>query len=198
MDPCVKGCLRPGEEILIRAQRSRFAVIITWLSLPIFLLLVVCTTYLPAVIGMLTKAEARKNAAELLNVDSDSIGFGDALEAAWEQILSNVPTFVWVLIAFPFVMLVLAWIGYSAFTTLNLRRNELVQTNVRYIARTKSKLLFFTAEEVRNAVVEQSVWGKWFGFGNINISTNSGAITVHYICDPGFWKSKLLGIATQS
>ncbi len=190
MHSFIEKDLLEGETKRTEAKQSRAAIAVTWLCLPVFFVLTFCITYLPTVIATLANNELKNTAASILGIEGEDFGVIDAFQYAQEEILSLIPDIIWILLAIPFVMLVLAWIAWACYTTSKQLKNELIATNMRYIARSGKKLLCFHQADIRNVTIEKSIWGKLFGYGNLYIRTKEGTITVKYISDPEYWKKE--------
>ncbi len=86
------------------------------------------------------------------------------------------------------------WFCCCVYLTKKQWGNELILTDLRIFANDGSKTLEMKHEELVNATVDISFWGKIFKYGNINMQTRRGSITVNNICEPEFWKAKLYEI----
>ncbi len=176
--------IRDGENILCRSERSKAAVVITWLSVPsIFLVYYLFT--LPA---RIQKWLTDKVSDAVVDAMGDPLG--DVPDLGFFTF--EIPTFVKVLIAIPIVLLVLAWLGWALVSTRKMMGNEILHTDARIIARSAHAVFECPIDDIYNVILEQSIGGRLFGYGNLNISAKRGSVTVRCIKDPVMWRDRLL------
>ncbi len=96
------------------------------------------------------------------------------------------------LLIFMAVTVVLAWLTWSLYTTSRQRRYIFSRTNLRVIGKAKEETFFCPLQEIYDIRVEQSIWGKLFHYGHINVITYKGSINIQNIEAPHHWRNVLL------
>ena len=174
--------LKSGENIVKESKPSKLLLIATWLCLPLFVLTVFLITYLPPLFSTMASSAAKEALAEALGIPVGT-DFNVA-SAVYDQVFGSIPPVVKVLIAIPFVLLVLVWLGWCLVMTRKHYQYQLAVTNLRVIGKAKYELLNSPLNEVRNANLEQSLWGKIFSYGSITVQTSSRTLTFKNIHNP--------------
>ncbi len=105
--------------------------------------------------------------------------------------LFEIPTVLKILIFIPIVLLVLAWLGWAVYTTQRLLRNEILHTTERILAYSDGIFFESPLNEIQNAIIERSIWGRLLGYGNIHITAKNGSVTVRSIVNPDQWQASL-------
>lgn len=98
-----------------------------------------------------------------------------------------------------FLMLIVAAI-IMAKPFINVYMTELGFTNKRLIGKTgliNTKSLDSPLNKINNVSVNNGFWGKILGYGNVNISTSSGAYVYHSVAQPEDFKSRLMNQIDQ-
>ena len=171
--------LKSGENIVKESKPSKLCLIATWLCLPLMAILMFLITYLPSFFSMLAKSGAEKALEQATGIST-----GNPFSDAFSKAFGYIPTFVWVLIAIPVVILVLVWLGWCLVMTKKHYQYQLAITNLRVIGKAKYDLIDSPLSEVQNVHIAQSLWGKILCYGSITVQTKSGTSTFYNIHQP--------------
>ena len=174
--------LKPGEFVVKKTESSKLGLIMTWLCGPVCLITLFLITYLPPLFSMLASSAARQAAAEALGLSDGSEV--NVASYVFEQVFGFIPSFVWVLISIPLVCVVLAWLVWCLLMTYRHFQYKFVMTNQRVLGVAKGELLEASLNEVKNANIEQSIWGKLFRYGAVTVQTAKGTLTFYNIQNP--------------
>ncbi len=177
------GYIKADESIVKKAVPSKASIIVSWLSVPSFFLIYYIMT-LPARIKTVIVSTINDSIQEQLGIEK--------LDFSFELIPFEMPMLPKLLISIPIVMLVLAWLGFQAVMTCRLLSNHLWLTNERIFGRSNGMTLIANTNEIKNVMIESSIWGRLFGYGDLNIVTKSGSITVRSVAEPNEWKRILM------
>ena len=174
--------LKPGEFVVKKTERSTLGLVMTWISAPVILITLFLATYLPPLITMLVSSAAKQAAAEALGLSSSS----DLNVASYvlDEVFGFIPTFVWVLIGIPLAGIILGWLIWCLVMTFRHFQYKFVMTNLRVLGVARGELLDAPLNEVKNANMEQSIWGKLFRYGAITVQTARGSLTFYNIHKP--------------
>lgn len=175
--------LKPGEEIVSDAKISKAAIILLWVSVPAFLLVFCVIVYLPQIIAIQVNAELRRTIMEAMGVEY--LSFGNLLSAAKDQAFSSVfadlAGVVSGIVTFFVILLIIVWFIWACIYTRMNVRYSLTLTNQRVIATVKGESFEAEYKDIYNVCVLRSIWGKLFGFGEISVQAEKGAMTVKNI-----------------
>ena len=174
--------LKPDEFVVKNTRRSTLGLVMTWVSVPAILITMFLVTYLPSLFTMLFSSMARQAAAEALGLSDGS----DVNVASYvfDQVFGFIPTWVWVLIGIPVACMVLAWLIWGLVMTYRHFQYKFVMTNLRVLGVARGELLDAPLKDVKNANLEQSIWGKLFRYGAVTVQTSKGTLTFYNIHDP--------------
>ncbi len=179
------GYLRGNESIVKKASVCKAAIAVNWLSVPsifiIYYLITLPARFKSMIISSVTDAVQDQIGVEKVSFSLDLIPF-------------EIPAAVKVLIAIPIVLLVLAWLIYQCVITAKLLNNHLWLTDQRILGKSDDQTLISDIGEIKNITVEASIWGRFFDYGNLNIVTKSGAITIKSVNEPHEWKRDLMDL----
>lgn len=178
--------LKDGEKIVNEAKLSKWALLVSWLSIPMVFVVYFLFVRLPIMIK-----NAIKNAA--VDAVEEGLGLGevsDTIEEAKSGLLSaifgeiEIPTFVYVLIAIPVVLLILAWLGWCLFMTYRHFQCKLAITDFRVIGKVKDDEMNAPLSDLKNVYIEKSIWGRLFNYGALVIQTRTKTLTFNDIHNP--------------
>lgn len=172
--------LSEGEKVEYKAKLSKAAIIMIWAVIPAVFLVIFLTAYLPVLIRYSVEEELRNILFEELGIEG--LDFGSMRDALYMTVFSALPAgfvrFVSGFMAAILTLLVLAWLGWaSVYTYMNLRY-ALIITDTRVFAKAKDKVFQADFVDIVNVATAQSLFGKIFRYGEINIQTQKDAITV--------------------
>ena len=111
-------------------------------------------------------------------------------QTVWEPI----PGFVKFLIIFPLILLFLAWLGLNLVLTWKHFRYALAITDSRVIGFAGSKEMDVPYDHLVNCFVEQSLWGKLFGYGSVVIQTKRQTLTFQNRKNPKAIQTRIMNI----
>lgn len=172
--------MKPGEEIVSQAKISKAAIVLLWVSVPAFLLVFCVIVYLPQIIAIQVNAELRRSIMEAMGVEY--LSFGDLLTAAKNQAFSSVfadlAGIVSGIVTFFVILLLIVWFIWACIYTRMNVRYSLTVTNLRVIATAKDERFEAEYKDIYNVCILRSLWGKLFGFGEVSVQAEKGAITV--------------------
>jgi len=174
--------LNPGEFVVKKTESSTLGLVMTWLCAPVTLITLFLITYLPPLFSMLASSAARQAAAEALGLSDGSEV--NVASYVFEQVFGFIPGFAWVLISIPLVGVILAWLIWCLLMTYRHFQYKFVMTNQRVLGVAKGELLEAKLDEVKNANIEQSIWGNLFRYGAVTVQTTKGTLTFYNIHKP--------------
>ena len=93
------------------------------------------------------------------------------------------------------VCVVLAWLVWCLLMTYRHFQYKFVMTNQRVLGVAKGELLEASLNEVKNANIEQSIWGKLFRYGAVTVQTAKGTLTFYNIQNPQETYKAVLDVA---
>ena len=136
--------LHEGEKIVKEGKPSIFALAVTWLVIPIFLLISA-----PSYLRFLLKINVFK-----------------------------------IIFIIAMVLLIPPWIGYCLVMTWRHSRYALAVTDLRVIGRASKETMDSPLGEIKNVMIERSLWGKLLGYGNIVVQTKNACLTFRNVHRP--------------
>ena len=164
--------LYANESIVKQAEISIASLLITYISVPAILLIV----YLPRIIKRL-----------IIGTVVEAVGFGSGL--------LNFFSTVFTVIA---VILGIVWAGVCVVMTLKHFSYSLTVTDFRVIGSARCVKVDAPLSEVVNVFLEQPLLGKLFHYGNINVYTRRGSVTVKNLKNPEEFYRILLSKAEEN
>lgn len=167
------------ERLIEEATISKVAIIITWISVPALLIFCFGVTYLPGLIRYAVHAKLRETLMQQLGVTE--LGFGDVFSAVAKDVFGAAAPFLIGVGIFFSVVLGLVWLVWALVTTRRIRSYALVCTDFRVIGKTKAQELAIPYPQLKNVFLGSSVWGRWFGYGELTLQSDKGSITVKNI-----------------
>jgi len=175
----------PDERIEYEAKISRAAIIAIWAVIPAFLLAIFLVAYLPVLIKYALNAEAKRLLLETLGIDG--LDFGAVRNAIYIELFGFLPVGVVKVIggfgAGLIALLITAWAVWAGVYSYMNTRYALIITDRRILAKAKEQVLDTEFAPVLNIIAAQSLFGKLFGYGELNIQTKTNAITVCNIAE---------------
>jgi hypothetical protein len=176
--------LKDGEKIVNEARLSKWSLLVSWLSIPMVFLVYFLFFRLPVLIKNAIKNAIVDGIEDGLGLDGASDAISDASSGFFSEILENIPGFVYVLIAIPIVLLVLAWLGWCLYMTHRHFQCSLAVTDFRVIGKVKDDELNAPLSDVKNVYIEKSIWGRLFNYGALVIQTRTKTLTFKDIDNP--------------
>ncbi len=177
------GYIKATESIVKKAVPSKSAILISWLSVPTLFFIYFLMT-LPARIKTIIISSVTDSIQEQLGMEKLSFSF--------DLIPFEIPMVVKVIISIPIIILILVWLIFEISMTYRAMNNHLWLTNERILGKAKDITLIAGTDEITNVMIESSIWGRLFGYGNLNIVTKSGSITIYSVNEPNEWKRILM------
>lgn len=165
------------EKQIIQARISVAALVIAWVSIPAFIIIPYLSIIIPNYISM-------KVSGEISQMISESLSSGiemSAFDVVKEELFGAIPNFVSVIIKVAIGLLVFAWLCWAIGYTIKHFGYSLSYSDNEVYARAGRYKLTIPFNKMNNIYVEQSIWGKLFGYGSIVIVSSIGSITVKSI-----------------
>lgn len=148
-----------NEVIVKRSKSSKKALIITWSSIPSFLLIVIFPN-IPSLFKNMYYTGLLKD------------------------LLGILPTFLKVLFIISIIMCVITWLVLCLILTKRYMKYKLIITNYRIIGKADKEGLDETFENIKNVFIEQSIWGRILGYGTITIQAQSKTLSFYNVSYP--------------
>ena len=172
--------LKEDEEVVLRSSSSIKGLIASYLMLPAFLLIYFIVFKLPQILRNAV-VDAIKD--EITGGSADGGGiFSGVVDA-----ISNIYI----------TACIIVWIAVCVVTTVRYFGYRLVITNFRVIGKARSKSMDVELKEVMNVHIEESIWGKIFGYGHITVRTKKQSLTFKNISNPRDVYKKLMSYAEK-
>lgn len=181
--------LNPDEQVLREAKISVAAVAVLWLSVPAFLLVGFCGTYLPGLIGAYASSETMQ--ALLDGIGAETASFHAVFSAVKENLFGGVPKPVVGFAIALVVLLVVCWLSWACVCTKLHFRYSLLVTDSRVIGSAGKQTLDAPLCELKNVFVGQSWMGKLFRYGTVTVQTERSSLTVKNVSRPNEIKALL-------
>lgn len=180
----VETHLKPNEKVVLNTETTAKGLIVTWLAFPGGFLIYWLITYLPIYIRSLFSSamkEAIMNALEISDGSGSGAGFSMSYVSDYvvKTIWDPIPGFFKFLIIFPLVLLFLVWLGLNLVLTWRHFRYALAITDSRVIGFAGSQEMDVPYDQLVDCFVEQSLWGKIFGYGTVRVQTKRLTLEFH-------------------
>lgn len=189
----------PDERIVLKTDTTTAGLIVTWLSFPAGFLLYWLIVYFPLYVKSLFSSATKAIIMEALNLPtegSQGTGFSAAYVADYvaHKFWEPLPGFIKFLIIFPIILLFIAWLGLNLYLTKKHFRYALAITDSRVIGFSGSQEMDVRYDQLVNCFVEQSLWGKLFGYGTVTIQTKKLSLEFHNRKNPQAVKKQIMHI----
>ncbi len=174
--------LKDGESVTLESKPSKTGLIITWVSIPGLFFIIFLLVYLPQLIRVMFSQAVKEAVMSSLGVES--MQEVNVMKYVSDQIWGHIPKLLIVLGMIPFILLILAWLGWCIVMTFRYFRYSVAVTDSRVIGNAAGEILDAKLTDIINVFIEQSLFGKIFNYGNITISSKGKSLTFQNIHNP--------------
>ncbi|MBE5737675.1 MAG: hypothetical protein E7348_04670 [Clostridiales bacterium] len=163
-----------SEQDTVQATISIKALMVAWLSIPMFYIIPYLFVYIPRYLKMKISGEIEQALQEAINIGQKA----SVVDVVKQDIFGSISPIFMGIVEFFIGLLFFAWLCWAVGYTIKHFKYKLFYDQKELFGKAGNKEIRIPLEKIDNIFIEDSIWGKLLNYGTITVTSSLGSISV--------------------